>query len=86
MSSSYDWHWLIKAQPQGSSKLKLGTLRHVGQLGHPIHVQLDQLLLAAEVGGCHPHGDGAGVCCPLFQVTSLPSWKVALSTQSANHT
>ena len=49
MSSSYDWHWLIKAKPQGSSKLKLGTLRHVRQLGHPIHVQLDQLLLAAEV-------------------------------------
>ena len=74
MSSSYDWHWLIKAQPQGSSKLKLGTLRQVGQLGHPIHVQLDQLLLAAKVGGCHPHGDGVGVGCPLFQVTRLPSW------------
>ena len=74
MSSSYDWHWLIKAKPQGSSKLKLGTLRHVCQLGHPIHVQLDQLLLAAEVGGRHPDGDGVGVGCPLFQVTSLPRW------------
>ena len=73
MSSSYNWHWLIKAKPQGSSKLKLGTLRHVCQLGHPIHVQLDQLFLAAEVGGRHPDGDGVGVGCPLFQVTSLPS-------------